>query len=219
MHGGWTQLVGASYERRTFVFRFDTTPEQDDALMDMLNSRPNRSHFNLFYNNCADFARLILNNYFPRTFQRNVFPDAGMTTPKQIAYKLVHYADKHPETHLEILQIQQIPGNRRMSRANKSISESLTTTAYAVPIFILNPYLAGGILVDYLARGRFKLVLRDTDVLKPEELSLLTDRAVPDENPASAHIQASGAADGDSTETHVSQTVNPGLERIGIPNE
>ena len=219
VHGGWTQLVGASYERRTFVFRFETTPEQDDALIDLLNSKPNRSHFNLFYNNCADFARLILNNYFPRTFRRSIFPDAGMTTPKQITYKLVRYARKHPDAHLQVFEIEQIPGYRRMSRANKTIAESLTTTAYAVPIFLVNPYLAGGILVDYLVRGRFKLVLRNLEVLKPEELSALTDWAAPNENPTSAHVQAPRAAVGDSTETHASPTTNPGLEGIRITNE
>jgi hypothetical protein len=219
VHGGWTQLLGTSFERRTYAFRFDTTPEQDDALIESLNSEPNRSHFNLFYNNCADFARLILNRYYPRTFRRNFFPDAGMTTPKQISYKLVHYARKHPEAHLQIFKIEQIPGYRRSSRSNKSISESLTTTAYAIPILILNPYLGGGIFVDYLARGRFKLVLHDTELLKPDELSALTDTAVPDENPASAQIQASRAAVSDSDESRVSQTAHSGLQGIGITNE
>jgi hypothetical protein len=32
-HGGWTQLVGASYERRIYAFRFETTEEQDDAFI------------------------------------------------------------------------------------------------------------------------------------------------------------------------------------------
>jgi hypothetical protein len=219
VHGGWTQLLGTSYERRTYVFRFNTTPEQDDALIESLNSDPNRSHFNLFYNNCADFARLVLNTYFPRTFRRSIFPDVGMTTPKQITYKLVRYARKHPDAHLQIFEIEQVPGYRRMSRANKSIAESLTTTAYVVPIFLMNPYLAGGIFVDYLARGRFKLVLRNPEVLKPDELSALTNRAVPYENPASAHVQSSGATVGDSMETHGAPTVHYGLEGIRIANE
>ena len=219
VHGGWTQLLGTSYERRTYVFRFDTTPEQDDALIESMNSEPNRSHFNLFYNNCADFSRLILNTYFPRTFRRSIFPDAGMTTPKQITYKLVRYARKHPDAHLQIYEIEQIPGYRRMSRANKSIAESLTTTAYAVPIFLMNPYLAGGIFVDYLARGRFKLVLRNPEVLEPEQFSALTEPTAPKENPASASLQASGAAVSDSTENYTSPTVHPGLEGIRISNE
>ena len=97
LRGGWTELVGVAYERRTFAFRFETTPAQDDALIEQLNSGDNRSHFQMLYNNCADFARVVLNIYFPRAFRRSIFPDAGMTTPKQIAYKLKRYARKHPE--------------------------------------------------------------------------------------------------------------------------
>ncbi len=103
-HGGWTQLLGAAYERRIYAFRFETTPKQDDALIARLNAKPNRSHFELFFNNCADFSRVILNTYYPRTFRRSFFPDAEMTTPKQIAWKLVHYARKHPERSLKSLR-------------------------------------------------------------------------------------------------------------------
>ena len=79
-----------------------------------------------------------------------------MTTPKQLAYKLERYAAQHPETHLAIFEIPQIPGYRRLSRRNKSIAESLSTTGYAIPIAVVNPYLAGGLFVDYLARGRHR---------------------------------------------------------------
>lgn len=219
VHGGWTQLLGTAYERRTYVFRFDTTPEQDDALIEALNSDPNRTHFNLFYSNCADFSREILNNYFPRTFRRSFFPDAGMTTPKQITFKLVRYARKHPNAHLQIFEISQIPGYRRMSRANKSISESLTTTAYAVPIFLMNPYVAGGIFIDYLARGRFHLVLRHPDVLDPHELYALTERTTPEKNPARQSVQAGGVVAGNIPVHPVQASANPSLEGIRISNE
>jgi hypothetical protein len=219
LHGGWTQLLGASYERRTYVFRFDTTPEQDDALIASLNSEPNHSHFNLFYNNCADFGRKVLNIYFPDTFGRSVFPDAGMTTPKQLSYKLVHYAHDHPEEHLQTFVIPQVPGFRRMSHANKSIAESLTTTAWAVPIVVLNPYLAGGLLVDYLAQGRFHISLQNPDVLTPEALSSLTDLPAPNENPASAGLQAPSAVASDLPEPQTSQAADFGLEGIRITNE
>lgn len=65
VHGGWTQLLGAAYERRIYAFRFDTTEEQDEALMEKLNAGPNKTKFDLLFNNCADFARVMLNNYFP----------------------------------------------------------------------------------------------------------------------------------------------------------
>lgn len=173
VRGGWTQLVGVAYERRTYAFRFGTSREQDDNIIARLNSRKNRSSFNLVYNNCADFARSVLNQYFPRTFRRNFFPDAGMTTPKQITYKLARYSRKHPGTHLSIFEIPQIPGYRRMSRSNKSVSASLITTGYAVPIFLMNPYLAGGLFLDYVTRGRFPSIPERPPVLAPDELSTL----------------------------------------------
>ncbi len=173
VRGGWTQLVGVAYERRIFAFRFATTPQQDDALIARFNNSPNRSKFNLTYSNCADFARLILNEYFPRTFKRTIFPDAGMTTPREIAYRLVKYSRKHPALGLKVYEIPQVPGYRHLSHSNKSVAASLITTGYAVPIVLLNPYIAGGIFVDYLVRGRYPLVERHTPVLGPEELQAL----------------------------------------------
>ena len=173
VRGGWTQLVGAAYERRIYAFRFATTQEQDDAVIESLNSGTNHSNFNLFYKNCADFSRVVLNIYFPGMLKRNFFPDAGMTTPKQITYKLTRYSKEHPDIHLEVFEIPQVPGYRRMSHANKSVSASLMTTGYVVPILFLNPYVAGGIFLDYLTRGRFPSVPQHAPVLSPEELATL----------------------------------------------
>jgi hypothetical protein len=188
-HGGWTQLVGVSYERRMYAFRFDTTEEQDDALIERMNKDKNRSHFELFYNNCADFSRKVLNQYFPRNFRRSFFPDAGMTTPKQITFKLVRYAKKHPEIHLTVFEIPQVPGYRRMSRTNKSIAESLVTTGYALPIALLNPYLAGGLFADYVVHGRYHLIPKDPEKLMPDDLAVLTVSGVEKENAVTASEQ------------------------------
>jgi hypothetical protein len=210
--GGWTQLAGVAYERSIFAFRFETTEAQDQALIERLNSEENRSHFQLLYNNCADFARVVLNNYFPRTFKRSVFPDAGMTTPKQVTYKLVRYARKHRETQLAIFEIPQIPGYRRHSIHNKSIAESLSTTAYAVPIAVLNPYLAGGIFVDYLVRGRFHLMPKHPPILTPDNLTPLTGPLGDVQNPDNAGAQVPSSASGDAVETQSPVLVNSGLQ-------
>ena len=219
VRGGWTQLVGVAYERRNYAFRFDTTQEQDDALIARLNSHDNRSEFDLIYNNCADFARNVLNQYFPRTFKRTIFPDAGMTTPKQITYKLVRYANKHPETHLSVFEIPQIPGYRRMSRSNKSVAASLITTGYAVPIAIFNPYLAGGIFVDYLVRGRYPLIPKHPDLLGPDSLSALTSRNQPAENPVSPDVQVSGIAEFLYRQVPASSLATPGMKEIVATHE
>jgi hypothetical protein len=197
-HGGWSQLIGLAYERRIYAFRFMTSEEQDDALIAKLNGSPNTSHFSLLYNNCADYARGILNFYYPGTFKRSIFPDAGMTTPKQIARKLTRMNHKHAEMQLKVFEIPQIPGYRHSSHANKNISESLMTSAYAVPITLSNPWLAGGIAVDYLLRGRYHTVPRHPLVLEPRSIEALnvqplTTPGITAENPASATVQVSGA--------------------------
>lgn len=239
VHGGWTQLVGVAYERRIYAFRFNTTPQQDDALIAQLNAGPNRSHFNLLYANCADFARKILNAYFPGTFKRSIFPDAGMTSPKQITYKLTRYANKNPGLQLAVYQIPQVPGYRRQSRSNKDVVESLSTTLYAVPIALVNPYLAVGLFADYMARGRFHFVPSHPPVLTAADLSVLdrssANLSAPDlsashrslltaptpdtDNLASAGSQAHRAAAGGSSPSISSQSANSGLSEIGAPNE
>ena len=186
INGGWTQLVGTAYDRRTYAFRFSTTLEQDRELIRRLNSRPNRSHFNILYNNCADFDRFVLKNYFPRSFGRTVFPDAGITTPKHITYTLVKYAQHHPEVELTILAIPQIPGYRRQSRNIHGVAESLFANGYVIPIVVLNPYVAGGLLVDYLARGRYHLVPKNPIVVGPENMEALIQPEPPASMPSTA---------------------------------
>jgi hypothetical protein len=171
---GWSQFVGVSYERRIYAFRFATTETQDDALIARMHDEPNRSRFNLFYRNCADFTAGILNFYFPQTFRRSILPDAGITTPRQISYKLVRYARKHPEIRMTLFDLPQVPGYRRRSRGNKSIAHSLIANGVVIPLAFLTPYVAGGVLVDYLIWGRYPLPLKHLPILKPEDLARLT---------------------------------------------
>ncbi len=217
VRGGWTQLVGVAYERRIYAFRFATTPRQDDALMAMLNDGANRSRFDLIYSNCADFARTLMNAYFPRAFRRTIFPDAGMTTPRQIAYKLVRYARKHPTTDLTVFEIPQVPGYRRMSRPNKSVAASLVTTGYALPLTLINPYLAGAIFVDYLVRGRYPLIPSHPEILGPELMAALTGANDFIENPAGAGVQPGARVS--VLRPPFSGAASPGLKEIVDTNE
>jgi hypothetical protein len=209
VRGGWTQLLGAAYERRIYAFRFDTTSEQDDTLIRRLNTHPNKSKFNLLFNNCADFARVILNDYFPRRFERSIFPDAGLTTPKQITHKLVRYARKHPKRQLTDFEIPQIPGYRRQSHSIKGIDESIVTTAYAIPLAIANPYLAGGLFVDYLVRGRYHLIPKDPEVLSPDNLSSLTIPASPADNLANTGVATGSTSSADPAADAIRDAFSP----------
>lgn len=209
---GWTQLIGAAYQRRIYAYRFETTRAQDDALIAWLNGDANHSHFHMLFRNCADFAREVLNQYFPRSFRRSIFPDAGVTTPKQITYKLVRYARKHPEVKLTVLEIPQVPGYRIASRSNKDIAESFSTTAYAIPLTLVNPYLFGGIFVDYLVRGRYHLVPKHPEVVDAEHITELTVPPAPVDNAAVAGAQVSGAASADPAPSQTAMGANSGLQ-------
>jgi hypothetical protein len=176
---GWNQLVGASYERRIYAFRFETTPEQDDALIGHLNAGANRSHFNIFFGNCSDFSSHVLDLYFPGVFRRHVLPDGGITTPRQVAYELVRYARKHPELRLTVLEIPQIPGYRRPSRKNQSVAESLLLTGDVVPVALLNPFVAAAMVADSLLWGRYPLPLAQAEVLEPARIEQLVTAGLP----------------------------------------
>ncbi len=195
MHDGWSELLGVAYERAIYAFRFNTTPEQDAALIAKMNTGRNRSHFSLLFNNCADFARSVLNTYYPGAFRRSIFPDAGITTPKQVAHKLMRYAHQHPQLDLAVFKIAQVPGYRRHSGSNKSIDGSFVTTPYIIPITLLNPYVAAGLAVDYLARGSHRLFTKRAQVLEPDNLLLLTATPASRQNPVSASEQAANAGE------------------------
>jgi hypothetical protein len=154
----WPQLLGVAYIRKIYSFEIATTDEQDDLLISEYNDGANRSHFNLFTNNCADFSRRILNFYYPHAVARSITADIGITTPKQIAKALAHYAHRHDSLELNEIIIPQVPGDIPRSHAPRGVVESLLKTKkYVIPIAALNPYVLAGIAVTYLTNGRFEL--------------------------------------------------------------
>lgn len=207
---GWMQLLGAAYERRIYAFRFNTTPEQDDKIIARLNSEPDRSHFHMLTRNCADFARTILGIYFPHHFRRSIFPDFGITTPKQVTTKLVRYARRRPELDLTVYEIPQIPGFRHFSQKNKDVAESFVTTAYAVPITLISPYITGGLFVDYMARGRGRLVPKHPEVLSPDTLSsLIVPENIPQDLSGSSASAPAAAKAASGTADSATATASP----------
>lgn len=154
----WPQLLGVAYIRKIYSFEIATTDEQDDRLIAEYNGRANRSHFNLFTNNCADFSRRVLNFFYPHAVRRNIIADIAITTPKQIAKTLVAYAHRHDELELSSVVIPQVPGTISRSHIPRGVVESLLKTKkYAVPIGVFHPYFLAGIAVTYLTNGRFEL--------------------------------------------------------------
>ncbi|MGC1363142.1 MAG: hypothetical protein WA419_08100 [Silvibacterium sp.] len=152
----WTELMGASYIRKIHGFAIESRPDQDDALIATFNDRENKSHFNLLFNNCANFAESVLNFYFPHSIHRNFIGDAGLMTPKQTARSLEKYAKGHPDLEFTTFVIPQVPGTISRSNPAHGVIESLVKTKkYLVPLAVLHPEIAGGLLVVYLSDGPF----------------------------------------------------------------
>jgi hypothetical protein len=110
---GSYQLAGSAYDRTTFGFRIATRPEQDDQLIALLNSGQNNEAYKLLSRNCADFAKQVINFYYPKAIHRSIIGDLGVMTPKQSAKSLVHFAKHHPEMQLTTFIIPQVPGLKR----------------------------------------------------------------------------------------------------------
>jgi hypothetical protein len=155
--GEWTQLIGASYDRRIYGFQIQTTADEDTEFMNKYNYSRNEGHFNLLFHNCADFSRTLLNVYYPHSVHRNVFVDLGITTPKQVARSLTKYADHHPELTFSTFMIPQVPGSIKRSHPIDGVVESVVKSKkYVLPLAVLTPEVTAGLVVAYLTDGRFK---------------------------------------------------------------
>ncbi len=156
-NGEWTQLIGASYDRRIYGFEIQTTPEEDRQFMNRYNDSSNVGHFNLLFHNCADFSRTLLNVYYPHSIHRNFFVDVGITTPKQVARSLTKYAAHHPDLKFSTFMIPQVPGSIPRSHPIDGVVESVVKSKkYVLPLAILTPEVTAGLVVAYLTDGRFK---------------------------------------------------------------
>ena len=152
--GNWYQLVGSSYDRTIYGFEIETTPEQDEAFIRKYNSSPNRSHFRLATNNCADFAKGVLNFYYPKTLHRSLVADVGITTPKQIAKMLTKFSTRHPELKSSRLIIGQVPGSMPRSTNVHGVVESFfKAKKYIVPSVVVSPIFAGCVAAVYVSTG------------------------------------------------------------------
>jgi hypothetical protein len=152
--GNWYELIGSSYDRTIYGFEIETTPEQDEALIHKLNSSPNESHFRTVSKNCADFAKDILNFYYPKSLHRSVIADVGITTPKQMAKMLTKYAGHHPEIQSSRLVISQVPGSMPRSTVVHGVVESFfKSKKYIVPSAVVSPIFAGCVAAVYVGTG------------------------------------------------------------------
>ena len=189
--GEWTQLVGASYDRRIYGFEIQTTSEEDTEFMNQYNDSRNIGHFNLLFHNCADFSRTLLNVYYPHSIHRNFFIDVGITTPKQVARSLTKYAARHPELNFSTFMIPQVPGSIPRSHPIDGVVESVVKSKkYVLPLAVLTPEVTAGLVVAYLTDGRFKAPKDATvEIVPGEPVTGASTPAGPaaDQTPGSRH--------------------------------
>ncbi|HXM65591.1 MAG TPA: hypothetical protein VN911_02585 [Candidatus Acidoferrum sp.] len=152
--GNWYELVGTAYDRATYAFEIETTSAQDEAFIRAYNAAPNRSHFRTVSSNCADFARNVINFYFPRALHRSVVADVGIATPKQMAKTLLKYSARHPELEFSRFVIPQIPGSIARSTPVHGVVESFfKSKKYIVPSVVVSPIFAGCVAAVYVGTG------------------------------------------------------------------
>ncbi len=200
--GDWYELTGASFIRTIYTFEVNTEREQDEKLIQMLNDRTNRQHWNLVTANCADFARQIINFYHPHAVHRSIVGDLGVTTPKQLARTLTSYTRQHPELRGARFVIPQVPGTIPRSKRVKGVFEvMLTAKKYMLPIFLVHPYAAGVAVAVYVQHwhfnpGKDSLIL-DSNYELSAALTSADRRAF--QNQFDELVSSSEAADGDGS--------------------
>jgi hypothetical protein len=199
--GEWIQLVGSSFDRKIFGFQVATTAEQDERFVALFNDRKDVGHFNLFFHNCADFSRVVLNTYIPDVVHRNFIADAGLTTPKQVAKSLAKYGDRHPDVEMSLFVIPQVEGRMKRSHSVNGVAESLVKSKkYVIPMAILTPHVTGTIALAYLVDGRFKMP-KDAPAFDLNEAAVKPEEVVrPLPNPAAVAPGVSTAQSGDRSD-------------------
>jgi hypothetical protein len=152
----WREMVAATLERSMYMFVVKTSMEQDEALIAEFNALPNVNHFNGMTNNCADFARRVLNTYFPDAVKRDYINDFFMTSPKAAARTFTHYAQEHPELDLRVLHFSQVPGTIKRSSECRSGTEQLYhSKKLVIPLAVFAWQSVPAVTASYLITGRF----------------------------------------------------------------
>src|ERR1700683_4607314 len=152
--GNWYELVGSAYDRASYAFEIETTAAQDEAFIKAYNEDPNRSHFRTVSRNCADFAKDVINFYYPKALHRSVVADVGIMTPQEMAKTIVKFSPRHPELHFSRYVIPQVPGSAARSTAVHGVVESFfKSKKYIVPSAVASPIFAGCVFAVFVGTG------------------------------------------------------------------
>jgi hypothetical protein len=152
----WREMVGATLERSLYMFIVKTSVEQDRAVIAEFNAAPNVNHFNGMTRNCADFARRVMNSYFPHAVSPDYINDFFMTSPKAVAHSLTRYAAQHPELDLRVLHFAQVPGTIKRSYECRSGTEEIYhSKKFLIPLGVFAWQGIPAAFSTYVLTGRF----------------------------------------------------------------
>jgi hypothetical protein len=157
--GNWYELVGTAYDRTSYAYEVETSPQRDLDFIRAYNSSQNRTHFRTVSSNCADFAKDVINFYYPKALHRSLIADVGISTPKQMAKRMGKFSARHPELRTFHYVIPQVPGSGARSTAVHGVVESFfKSKKYMVPSALVSPIFAGCVAAVYVGTeetGRF----------------------------------------------------------------
>ncbi len=155
-NANWRDAVAASFVREIYMFEVSTSVEQDEEFIREFNARENVNHYNGFSRNCADFAKLVVNTYFPHSAHRDPINDFGMTGPKAIARSFSHYAEHHPKLQLRVIRIEQVPGTyKRSSDCKEGTEQTFRSIKWLIPMVFIEAHAVPLLAASYLLTGRF----------------------------------------------------------------
>jgi hypothetical protein len=152
----WREMVANTFLRDVYVFTVASTPAQDRELVERLNRAANVGRYSGFSFNCADFAREVLNSYFPGAARPDHINDFWMTSPKAIAKSFAHFGVRHPELGFHVVRYAQVPGEYPASEDNRKGTEQLfRSNRWRLPLAAVYPYNLLLWSCSYVTTGRF----------------------------------------------------------------
>ncbi len=154
----WWETVGVLYSRKVYAYQLDTTQEQDQRFVELMNADQNRHAYRLHKKNCADFVAEAVNFFYPGIVRSNHVADFALMTPKQVARCVWTFGKQHPEAHFKMYEMPQVPGALRRSRPVRGSAEMvLKTKRYLATLMVIQPELAATCWILYLHRGRWSM--------------------------------------------------------------
>ena len=152
----WRDSVAAAFVREIYIFEVRTTVEQDQQFIREFNARANVNRYSGFRRNCADFAKLVVNTYFPHAAHRDPINDFGMTGPKAIARSFAHYAEHRPELDFRVIRVDQVPGTyKRSSDCHEGTEQTFRSKKWLIPMVAVEAQAVPFLAASYLLTGRF----------------------------------------------------------------